>query len=233
MDIQEELFRLQDKKYADFTAKLIPNISPETIIGVRSPAFKKFAKTVKGTETAEIFCKRLPHRYFEENNLHAFLISEEKDFNQCIRMLDTFLPYVDNWATCDSLSPDSFKKNLTAAAAYGETLLRSDHIYTVRFGIGIFMRYFLDEHFDIKYPTMISALQSNAYYLNMMIAWYFATALAKQYDRILPFLEKQTLDLWTHNKTIQKAIESYRITDEQKQYLRTLKIKAKRTVKEG
>lgn len=221
-----ELFKLQDKKYGDFTASLIPTISRDTVIGVRTPQLRALAKRVKDTEDAKAFILALPHKYYEENNLHGFLICEIKDFDGCIRALDTFLPYVDNWATCDGLRPKCFKKNLGSLLPHIKRWLSSEHTYTVRFGIEMLMTYFLDDAFDAKFLKRVSEIKSDEYYINMMIAWYFATALAKQYDATLPYLEKETLPLWVHNKTIQKAVESYRVSDEHKMYLKTLKKRA-------
>ena len=169
--------------------------------------------------------KVLPHQYYEENNLHGLLIEQIKDYEQCLAELERFLPYIDNWATCDLLSVKIVKKHLDTFIKEVDRWIESDQPYTIRFGIGMLMRYYLDDEFQMEYPEKVAAVQSEEYYVNMMRAWYFATALAKQYDQILPFIEKGRLDVWTHNKSIQKAIESYRITPEQKMYLRTLKVK--------
>ncbi len=223
--IKEELFKLQDKKYRDFQSKLIPNIDSNSVIGVRTPELRKLAKKLEKSEDISIFLEQLPHSYFDENQLHAFILSERKDYNKCIKEIEAFLPYVDNWATCDQLSPKVFKKNKKSLITEIKKWISSSHTFTVRFGIGMLMQHFLDEDFDLAYPKLISKIKSEEYYINMMIAWYFATALAKQYDAIIPFIENKKLEKWTHNKTIQKAIESYRITDEQKAYLKSLKIK--------
>ncbi len=223
-EIREELFKLQDKKYRDFQSKLIPNINLDAVIGVRTPELRKLAKKFEKEKKISEFLNKLPHKYFDENQLHAFILSERKDYKKCIEELNIFLPFIDNWATCDQLSPKIFKKNKTDLLKEINKWISSTHTYTVRFGIGMLMQHFLDEDFDIKYPKTIAKIRSEEYYVNMMIAWYFATALAKQYDSIIPFIENKKLDKWTHNRSIQKAIESYRITPEQKEYLKSLKI---------
>ena len=224
-DIQKELFSLQDEKYRDFQAKLMPTIAPEKMIGVRTPELRKLAKKLAKEPDIDLFLDTLPHDYFDENQLHAFIISEMKDYDKCLERLNAFLPYVDNWATCDQMSPKIFKKHKMELVQQIEEWIESDYTYTVRFAIGMLMEHFLDDEFDIVYTDMVADVHSEEYYINMMIAWYFATALAKQYDAIVPYLLEQRLDTWTHNKTIQKAVESYRITPEQKKYLKTLKIK--------
>ena len=223
-EIVTELFRLQDKKYAAFQAKLIPTAEADRIIGVRTPELRTFAKKLFKDKNIALFLTSLPHPYFEENQLHTFVISLEKDFGKCIAQVEAFLPFVDNWATCDQLSPRVFKKEAEKLLPYICTWIKSDQVYTVRFAIGMLMQHFLDERFDPKYADMVAAVRSEEYYVNMMIAWYFATALTKQYAAILPYLEGKKLDDWTHNKAIQKSVESYRITAEQKAYLKTLKI---------
>ena len=224
-DIRNELFRLQDVKYRDFQSKLIPTMNPDTMIGVRTPQLRMYAKQLVKQERIRDYLKDLPHQYFDENQLHAFIISEMKDYEQCMEELIRFLPYVDNWATCDQMSPRVFKKHRSELPEQIKLWLRSDRTYTVRFGIKMLMEHFLDEDFDPLYPEMVSEIRSGEYYINMMIAWYFATALAKQYDSILPYIQNQRLDVWVHNKAIQKSVESYRITPEQKEYLKTLKIR--------
>ena len=224
-DIRDELFKMQDIKYRDFNSKLIPTVDKRLFIGVRTPELRKYAKQLgKSIEVIE-FLQALPHKYFDENQLHAFIISEIKDFKNCIAEINRFLPYMDNWATCDQLSPKLIKKYHNELFEYIKDWLKSDKVYTLRFGIGMLMEHFLDEDFDIIYPETVSKIRSDEYYVNMMIAWYFATALAKRYESILPFIENRSLDTWTHNKAIQKALESYRISTEQKTYLRELKIK--------
>ncbi|MCR4950241.1 MAG: DNA alkylation repair protein [Solobacterium sp.] len=228
--IREELFRMQDIQYRDFQAKLIPQADADTMIGVRTPDLRTYAKQLLKSEDITPFLNDLPHRYFDENQLHAFLISGIRDFERCLAEVNRFLPYVDNWATCDQMSPKVFKKHRQELLSSIEQWIASEHTYTIRFGVGMLMEHFLDDDFDIRYPEMVSRIRSEEYYVNMMTAWYFATALAKQYDAVLPYLEENRLDLWTHNKTIQKAVESYRITDEQKAYLKTLKRKKEKDV---
>ncbi len=223
--IKEELFKLQDKKYRDFQSKLIPNIEPDSVIGVRTPELRKLAKKFEKLEEIESFLNNLPHKYFDEDQLHAFILSERKDYEKCIEEVKAFLPYINNWATCDQLSPKVFKKNKKDLLKNIKNWISSKKTFTVRFAIGMLMQHFLDEDFDNKYPEIVVKVKSDEYYINMMIAWYFATALAKQYKNVLPYIENKKLDKWTHNKTIQKAIESYRITEEQKAYLKSLKIK--------
>ena len=225
VNIQQELFALQDLSYRDFHAKLMPTVDKARVIGVRTPKLRAFAKEFGKTEEAKEFLKVLPHQYYEENNLHGLLIEQIKDYPTLIRELNRFLPCIDNWATCDLLTVRVVKKHLDTFTEEVERWLASDHIYTIRFGIGMLMRYYLEEHFSLEYPEKVAKIRSKEYYVNMMRAWYFATALAKRYEAIFPFLEEKRLDAWTHNKTIQKAIESYRITQEQKAYLRTLRIK--------
>ena len=223
--MKERLFELQDVKYRDFQKKLIPTVDPDKIIGVRTPELRKLAKAVyKEADTAE-FLAALPHEYFDENQLHAFILSEEKDYEKCIGLVEAFLPYIDNWATCDQMSPKVFKKHRDDLLLHVKKWLKSKETYTIRFAVGMLMEHFLDDEFDPVYPEMVARIRSEEYYVNMMKAWYFATALAKQYDAAITCLKEQKLDLWTHNKAIQKARESYRITPEQKEYLKTLKRK--------
>ena len=228
-DIRKELFRLQDTQYRDFQAKLIPDVLPDGMIGVRTPDLRKFAKQLVIQDKADGFLRELPHRYFDENQLHAFILSELKDFDRCVGEVCHFLPFVDNWATCDQLSPKTFKKHRPEMLKYIRGWLVSHETYTVRFAVGMLMQHFLDEDFDPAYQEAAARIRSEEYYINMMIAWYFATALAKQYDAVIPYLENRRLDDWTHNKTIQKAVESYRITEEQKAYLKSLRIGRKST----
>ncbi len=224
-EIRAKLFQNQDEVYRDFQAKLLPTLDKQTVIGVRTPQLRALAKKLEKEQGCADFLQDLPHRYFEENQLHAFLISEIKAFDPCMAELERFLPFVDNWATCDQMSPNIFKKHRPELLEQIMLWLSSEKTYTLRFAIGMLMQHFLDEDFDLAYPRMVSEIRSEEYYVNMMIAWYFATALAKQYASVLTFLENQCLERWTHNKAIQKALESYRISDEQKQYLRTLKIR--------
>ncbi|SET85778.1 3-methyladenine DNA glycosylase AlkD [[Clostridium] aminophilum] len=222
-DLHQKLYDLQDMKYRDMQIKIIPNLNPESIVGVRTPELRNMAKDSLKTGDYKEFLKELPHKYFEENQMHAFIISGIKDLNECLEELEKFLPYVDNWATCDQMSPKMFKKHRAVLLAHIKEWIASDKPYTIRFGVGMLMEHFLDEDYDPQYPEMVAGIRSEEYYVNMMIAWYFATALAKQYESVLPFLEKKRLDDWTHNKAIQKCVESRRITEEQKKYLKTLK----------
>lgn len=223
-ELHEKLNKLQDKKYRDFQIKLIPSVDPESVTGVRTPELKSMAKDILRSVDYKDFLKDLPHDLFEENQLHAFILSGMKDMDECMEELERFLPYVDNWATCDQLSPKVFKKHKDILLEHIREWLGSDRTYTVRFGVGMLMEHFLDADFDPQYPAMVAKLRSDEYYINMMIAWYFATALAKQYDQVLPYIEEKKLDDWTHNKAIQKCVESRRISDEQKRYLKSLKI---------
>lgn len=224
-NVRTRLFELQDLKYRDFQCKLMPTVDPEAVIGVRTPELRKLARGFSKTPEAAEFLKILPHKYYEENNLHGFLIEAVKDYEQIIPAIDAFLPYVDNWATCDLMSPKVFRKHLPELYEKIKDWLKSGHPYTVRFGIGMLMSFYLDEHFQPEMLDLAADVKSQEYYVNMMIAWYFATALAKQYDAAVPYIREQRLDKWTHNKAIQKAIESYRISDGQKSYLRSLKAK--------
>jgi len=224
-EIRDELFNLQDPEYRDFQGKLIPSQEGVSMIGVRTPELRRLAKMFAGREDISEFLDDLPHQYFDENQLHAFIISGIKDYEKCVREVVRFLPYVDNWATCDQMSPKVFGKHRKEVAELAGVWIRSDHTYTVRFGIKMLMEHFLNEDFDRMYPEMVARVRSEEYYIRMMAAWYFATALAKQYDAVLPFIENRRLDPWTHNKTIQKAVESYRVTPEHKEYLKSLKIK--------
>ena len=224
-DVQKRLFEMRDTGYRDFHARLIPTVKKEKIIGIRTPMIRKFAKEFGKTEESELFLKVLPHQYYEENNLHGLLIEQVRDYDKCLEELERFLPFIDSWATCDLLALHMMKKHRDIFIREVFRWIESDQPYTIRFGISMLMRHYLDEEFKTEYPEKVAAIRSEEYYVNMMRAWYFATALAKQYENVLPFLEKRQMDVWTHNKTIQKAIESYRITSEQKEYLRTLRIK--------
>ncbi|MBR1900852.1 MAG: DNA alkylation repair protein [Lachnospiraceae bacterium] len=224
-EIREELFSLQDPGYRDFQGMLIPSNKDASMIGVRTPELRRLARAYAGREDIAEFLDDLPHQYFDENQLHAFIISGIKDYEKCVKEVIRFLPYVDNWATCDQMSPKVFRKHRQELAEQAEEWIGSDHTYTIRFGIKMLMDHFLEEEFDLMYPEMVAQVRSEDYYIRMMVAWYFATALAKQYDAVLPFIENRRLDPWTHNKTIQKAVESYRVTPEHKAYLKSLKIK--------
>lgn len=222
-EIRERLLAQQDLGYQRFRSKLMPGIPTETIIGVRMPVLRKLAGEYARHPDIQLFLRELPHRYYEEYNLHGILICRERDFDRTIQYLDAFLPYVDNWATCDILRPVSFQKHLTELLPYIDKWLSSGETYTIRFAIEMLMSFYLEDgHFSPAYPQRVADVVSDEYYVKMMIAWYFATALAKQYHAVIPYLEEQKLPKWTHNKTIRKAIESFRITDEQKTYLRTL-----------
>ena len=223
--IRERLFALQDLTYRDFNAKLIPNVPDDIVIGIRTPDMRKLAKELIKTEQGMDFIHILPHKYHEENCLHAFIIEQIKDYDECLSEIERFLPYIDNWATCDSLSPKVFAKNKDRLISEIKRWISDGKTYTIRFGVGMLMRHYLDEAFDPIYPEIASKIRSEEYYVNMMLAWYFATALAKQYDAVIPYLEEKKLSVWVHNKTIRKAIESYRITKVQKDYLRMLSIK--------
>ena len=226
-DIQKLLFDKQDIKYRDFQAPLFPNIAKERMIGVRTPELKKLAKELLNSGKANKFIETLPHRYFDENQLHAFIISLIKDYQTCLKEVDKFLLYVDNWGTCDQLSPKVFAKHKDELISSIKKWLQSKHTYTVRFAIGMLMQHYLDESFEEEYMKIVASIKSEEYYVNMMISWYFATALAKQWETAIKYIEDKKLSLWVHNKTIQKAVESYRITDEQKTYLKSLKISKK------
>lgn len=222
--ITEHLFSLQDLSYKEFNSKLIPTVNKNYVIGVRIPLLRKYAKEIKNSPEADKFLNSLPHKYTEEYNLHALLLENIKSYDDVVKALDEFLPFVDNWATCDIMSIKNFKKHLDILPEQLDLWLNSTHTYTIRFAIKMYMSYYLDEHFELKHMQKIAEIRSNEYYVNMMLAWYFATALAKQYDFAIKFLENKELSKWVHNKTIQKAIESYRITNEQKEYLKTLRI---------
>ena len=219
----EKLYALEDLEYKKLVSKLTPNISMDSIIGVRIPGIRKLAKESVNTKEAELFLNNLPHKYYDENILHGSLLSEIKDYDKCIEYIDKFLPYIDNWAVCDTLLPKVFKKNTDKLIEKINVWIKDKHIYTVRFAISMLMRLYLDDNYDKKYLNMVSKVKTDEYYLKMMVAWYFATALAKRWDDAVYYLENNKLDTWIHNKTITKACESFRITDEQKEYLRKLK----------
>ena len=223
MSIYDRLKKYEDKKYQEFQAKLVPNIDSNIIIGVRTPDMRRIAKEVFGTKEAEEFLNELPHNYYEENLVHFFLIAMIKDFDECINKVEEFLPYIDCWPVCDQASPKIFKKNHNRLLPYIKKWIKSKHVYTARFAMRMLMNEFLDKDFKEEYLELVANKKGEDYYLKMMKAWYFATALAKQYDATIKYIENKKLDTWSHNKAIQKAIESFRVTDEHKEYLRTLK----------
>ena len=223
MKIQKELFSLQDKEYMKFLSKLTPNVSEDTIIGVRIPKIRKLAKKLVKNNEYEDFLKELPHKYYDENLLHGAIISESKNFENCIKLLDNFLPFIDNWAVCDTISPKIFKKHKKELIEKIKEWSQSDKTYTCRFGVEMLMTHFLDEDFKKEYLEMVANIHSEEYYVKMVVAWFFATALAKQWDYAVIYLENNKLDVWVHNKTIQKARESLRISLEKKEYLKKLK----------
>ena len=223
MEIQKELFLRQDKEYMKFLSKLTPNVSEDTIIGVRIPEIRKLAKKLVKNNEDEDFLKELPHKYYDENLLHGAIISENKDFENCIELLNSFLPFVDNWAVCDTISPKIFKKHKKELIEKIKEWSQSDKTYTCRFGVEMLMTHFLDEDFKKEYLEIVANIHSEEYYVKMVVAWFFATALAKQWDYAVIYLENNRLDVWVHNKTIQKARESLRISMEKKEYLKKLK----------
>ena len=225
--IKNDLLLMQDKTYKDFHSKLMPTINPDSIIGIRVPVLRDYAKKLfkeNSIESLNSFLKNLPHEFYEENNIHAFIIEKINNFDECIFYLEDFLPYIDNWATCDMLNPKIFKNNCEKLLEKIYQWINSDSVYTVRFAIGMLMRYFLDEKFETKYLDLVASINSEEYYINMMRAWFFATALAKQYEQTFPYIKNYSLDKWTHNKTIQKANESFRITKEQKEELKKYRV---------
>ena len=222
-NLKKELFEMQDLKYRDFHSRLLPGIDKETIIGIRTPMLRKFTKEYAKTPEADLFMQELPHRYYEENNMHMMIASWIKDYEKCLAQVKRFLPYVNNWATCDLPAPKVFAKHKDELLPEIGSWIASDETYTIRYGIGMLMTFYLDEDFRPEYLKMAADVESEEYYVNMMIAWYFATALAKQWDATIPYLKERKLPEWVHRKTIQKAIESYRITPEQKVYLKTLR----------
>lgn len=219
-EIQKQLFELQDMAYRDFHSRLMPDIDKETVIGIRVPMLRKYVKSIAGTELAEKFIKELPHCYYEENNLHMMLITGIKDYEKCLSEIERFLPYIDNWATCDFPAPKCFENHKEDLLPVIKRWIASSETYTIRYGIGMLMRLYLDADFDPEYVRIVAEVKSDEYYVNMMIAWYMATALAKQWDAVIPYIEEHRMSDWVHRKTIQKAVESYRITDEQKKYLK-------------
>ena len=225
MTVYDRLSEYKDDNYKEFQSKLVPNISKDTILGVRTPDMRKIAKEVFNTDEGREFLKHLPHEYYEENLVHFFLIAQIRDFDECVKETERFLPYIDCWPVCDQSSPKVFKKNHEKLLPLIKKWIDSDHVYTSRFGMRMLMSEFLDDDFREEYLNWVAAKKGEDYYLKMMVAWYFATALAKQYDAVIGFLTENRLDVWTHNKTIQKCVESCRISDERKEYLKTLKIR--------
>ena len=223
MTLYDRLMEVKDDAYREFQAKLVPNIAPETILGVRTPEMRKIAKEVFVSPDREAFLSSLPHRYYEENLIHFFVISMIRDFDECVRAVEAFLPYVDCWPVSDQATPKAFSKNHQRLLPYIKKWIASDHVYTARFGMRMLMNEFLGDDFRDEYPRLVAAKKSGEYYLNMMSAWYFATALAKQYDAIVPYFEERRLDEWVHRKAIQKATESYRVSEEHKEYLKSLR----------
>ncbi|MBP5448196.1 MAG: DNA alkylation repair protein [Treponema sp.] len=221
--IQKTLRQMADPKTAAFTSRIIPNVDPKTILGIKTPELRALAKELRANQK---FLSDLPHKYFEENQLHGFVVSGIKDFDLCVAELERFLPFIDNWATCDQTSPVCFKKNRAALLPLIKKWIKSKRVYTVRFAIGMLMRHFLDEDFAPEYLEMVAAVKSDEYYIKMEVAWYFAEALAKQWDAALPYIKAKRLEAWTHNKAIQKARESFKISDERKELLKGLKVVA-------
>ena len=222
-DLQQELFALQDKTYREFHSKLMPDTDKEAVIGIRTPVLRKFAKAFAKKAEAREFLQQLPHLYYEENNLHMMLITAEKDYEKCLAEVERFVPYIDNWATCDMPAPKCFARHKQELLPKVKEWIRSEETYTIRYGIDLLMALYLDEDFKPEYLELAASVTSEEYYVKMVIAWYFATALAKQWDAAIPYIEQRRLSEWVHRKTIRKAVESYRITKEQKDYLRTLK----------
>lgn len=225
MKILNVLYEHRDEKYAEFQSKLTPNVSKEKFIGVRVPQLRTIAKSYIKEDESKLFFNSLPHEFYDENMLHGLLIAEIKDYDLCIKRVDEFLPYVDNWAVCDIMSPKIFKKNRDKLIFKIKEWSSSTLTYTCRFGLGMLLGHYLDDDFKQEYLEIPASVSSEEYYVNMMIAWLFATSLAKQWDSTIPYLQNNRLSVWVHNKTISKACESRRITDEQKQYLKTLKRK--------
>lgn len=222
-EIREKLLSLADEDYKAFHSKLMPTVDTDKIIGVRTPVLRKFAKELYKSAEYEEFMLDLPHKYYEEDNLHAFLIERMRDYDGCINELERLLPYIDNWATCDMLRPKCFKIEPEKLLIKINQWIKSDKVYTVRFAIGCLLSFYLDENFSEEHLKTVSEITSEEYYINMMVAWYFATALSKQYDSAVVYIEKRLLSSWVHRKTIQKAVESYRISDEVKEYLKSLR----------
>ena len=223
MSVYKMLLEVKDDKYRDFQAKLVPNISPDTIIGVRTPDMRKIAKEVFNSDLKDGFLAELPHRYYEENLVHFFVVALIKDFDECIEAVEAFLPYIDCWPVSDQATPKSFKKQHERLLPYIRKWIASEHVYTARFGIRMLMNEYLGDDFREEYLSLVASKQGEDYYLRMMVAWYFATALAKRYDESVRYIEEKKLDEWVHKKAIQKALESYRVTEEHKVYLKSLR----------
>lgn len=223
MDIINRLMALKDEEYQRFQSKLVPNITPDIIIGIKTPDLRMIAKEIFNSEDCETFLNDLPHKYYEENLIHFFIISMIKDFDECLKRVEIFLPYVDCWPVSDQATPKLFKKNHDKLLPYIKKWMASSHVYTARFGIRMLMNEYLGGDFKEEYLNLVASVKGEDYYLKMMVAWYFATALAKRYDETIVYFEKHVLDDWVHNKAIQKALESFRVSDEHKEYLRTLK----------
>lgn len=223
-ELQNKLFEMQDTGYKAFHSKLMPTVPKDKVIGIRTPVLRAFAKEFAKNEKAISFLSELPHKYYEEDNLHAFLIEKIKDYNSALICTRRFLPYIDNWASCDMFMPKVFKSNTDKLIPEIKQWLKSNHVYTVRYAIGLLMKLYLGDKFKLEYSELVASVKSNEYYVNMMRAWYFATALATNYNMVLPYITKKKLDIWTHNKTIQKACESYRISAKTKEYLKKYKI---------
>ena len=224
-DLQAKLIILQDRDYQSFQYKLIPTINPNTIIGVRTPDLRNIAKELAKDSYKEAFIKDLPHQYFEENQIHSFLIGLEKDYDKCLSMIETFLPYIDNWATCDQATPKALIKNPDKTIASINRWIKTNKPYYIRYAVGILLALFLDDLFKKEYLDIVANIKSEEYYVQMMQGWYFATALVKQYDDAIKYIEDNKLDKVVNNITIKKAIESYRISDNQKEYLKKFRIK--------
>lgn len=223
VSLYDRLMEVQDEEYRAFQVKLVPNIDPETVIGVRTPALRQIAKEVFAGAERDAFLKSLPHRYYEENLVHFFVLASIRDFDECVRAVGAFLPYVDCWPVSDQATPKAFRKNRDKLLPHIKRWIASDHVYTARFGLRMLMNEFLDEDFREEYLELAASKEGEDYYLKMMVAWYFATALAKQYDATVRYFEEGRLDPWVHRKAIQKAVESFRVTDEHKAYLKSLR----------
>lgn len=223
MTIYQMLLEVKDDKYKEFQAKLVPNIDSKTIIGVRTPQMRAVAKEVFNSDIRDKFLNKLPHKYYEENLVHFFILAMIKDFDECVEKVEAFLPYVDCWPVSDQATPKSFKKNHDKLLPYIKKWIASDHVYTSRFGMRMLMNEYLGDDFKEEYLELVASKKGDDYYLKMMIAWYFATALAKRYDESVKYIEERKLDEWVHKKAIQKAVESYRVSDEHKEYLKTFR----------